>query len=111
MMAEPPPVHRITEADDGAKVRLGPGESLVVVLPERPTTGYRWRIATTPAGCRVSTDSFEAPTDNTPGAPGRHTWRLDATDGCSGVFELRLQAAPGRGGDEPARSFAVNLAP
>jgi inhibitor of cysteine peptidase len=111
MMAQPPPAHTVTEADNGARLRLLPGESLVVVLPERPTTGYRWRIATTPSGCRVSTDAFEAPAANTPGAPGHHTWRLETADGCSGVFELRLQAAPGRDGGEPARSFAVNLAP
>lgn len=110
MMAEPPPAHMVTEADDGAKVRLAPGESLVVVLPEHPTTGYRWRVEAKPEGCRISRDAFEAPTAATPGAPGRHTWQLEATEGCSGVFRLQQQPSPGRGG-EPGRSFAVNLAP
>ncbi len=45
-MAEPPPpAHIVSEADNGSAVRLVRGEAVTVVLDERPTTGFRWRIA------------------------------------------------------------------
>ena len=106
MMAEPPAIVR--EADNGAAVRLALGQAVTVILDERPTTGFRWRIVSTPACCEVRLDDFEAQAGAPPGAPGQHTWRLEATRSGSGPFEVRLEPIPGRGG-EAGRSFTVNL--
>jgi len=35
----------LTQADQGKSVTLQPGQTLVVELPENPTTGFRWAIA------------------------------------------------------------------
>jgi predicted secreted protein len=109
-MSEPPPAHIVSEADNGSAVRLAPGEAVTVILDERPTTGFRWRVVRTPPCCEVRQDGFEAPSAGAPpGAPGKHSWRLEATRTGSGPFEVRLQPIPGRGGDEATRSFTVNL--
>jgi predicted secreted protein len=107
---EPPPAaHLVSETDDGAAVRLAPGEAVIVVLEERPTTGFRWRIARAPLCCDISQDVFEAPAAGAPpGSPGKHSWRLQATRPGSGPFEVRLAPTPGRSG-KVARSFTVNL--
>jgi inhibitor of cysteine peptidase len=109
-MAEPPPAaHVVSEADNGSAVRLAPGEAVTVILEERPTTGFRWRIVRAPACCDISQDAFEAPVAGAPpGAAGKHSWRLQATRAGSGPFEVRLAPIPGRGG-KVARSFTVNL--
>ncbi|WP_372781633.1 protease inhibitor I42 family protein [Phenylobacterium sp.] len=108
-MAEPPSAHIVSEADNGAALRLARGEAVTVILEERPTTGFRWKIARAPVCCDISDDAFEAPAaDAPPGAPGRHSWRLKATKPGSGPFEVRLAPLPGRGG-KVARSFTVNL--
>ena len=110
-MAEPPPpAHIVSEADNGSAVRLAPGEAVTVILEERPTTGFRWKVARTPPCCEVKQDDFQAPAAGAPpGAPGKHSWRLEATRTGSGPFEVRLQPIPGRGGGEATRSFTVNL--
>ncbi|MFO1434779.1 MAG: protease inhibitor I42 family protein [Candidatus Competibacteraceae bacterium] len=35
----------LTQADQGKSITLQPGQTLVVELPENPTTGFRWAIA------------------------------------------------------------------
>jgi predicted secreted protein len=109
-MAEPPPpAHIVSEADNGSAIRLLHGEAVTVVLDERPTTGFRWRIARAPLCCDISQDDFEAPAAGAPpGAAGKHSWRLLAIRPGSGPFEVRLAPIPGRGG-KVARTFTVNL--
>ena len=109
-MSEPPPTHIVSEADNGSAVRLGRGEVVTVILDERPTTGFRWKVMRTPPCCEVRQDAFEAPsTGAPPGAAGKHSWRLEATRSGSGPFEVRLQPIPGRGGGDATRRFTVNL--
>jgi len=35
---------RLTQADAGSTVTLHPGDSLEIVLPANPTTGYTWEV-------------------------------------------------------------------
>jgi len=105
----PPPPQIVVEADNGSAVRVRRGQTVEIDLPERPTTGFRWQVVTTPACCVVREDSFAGPAPGAPpGAPGVHSWRLEATRAGDGPFEVRLQPIAGRGG-EPARTFSVTL--
>jgi predicted secreted protein len=105
-----PPAHVVSEADNGSAVRLLRGETLSVVLEERPTTGFRWQVVRTPPCCQVRQDDFEAPSRAAPpGAAGKRTWRIEATKAGSGPFEVRLQPIPGRSGREIGRTFTVEL--
>lgn len=104
----PPPILR--DADNGAALRLRRGETIRVILEERPTTGFRWQVVRTPPCCEIRQDDFEAPAAGAPaGAGGRHSWRLEATKRGAGRFEVRLQPIPGRGGEAAVRSFTVKI--
>jgi len=35
----------LTEADDGTRIELSPGQILTITLPSNPTTGYSWQVA------------------------------------------------------------------
>jgi len=36
----------ISQADNGKSIRLSRGQTLLIHLPENPTTGYRWEVDT-----------------------------------------------------------------
>jgi inhibitor of cysteine peptidase len=61
------------------KLRLKPGRSAQVTLPENPSTGYSWSLdASKSVGLdHVSiVDDGHAPGANLPGAPGTHRWTI-----------------------------------
>lgn len=61
----------LTEADAGRTVEVAPGAEVQLRLPENPTTGYRWTLTVTPAGClQVTADAFERPDTAAVGAGG-----------------------------------------
>lgn len=37
-------IQTLTEADRGQQVDLAPGQTIRILLPENPTTGYRWAV-------------------------------------------------------------------
>jgi inhibitor of cysteine peptidase len=63
----------------GDELRLQPGQSAQVTLPENPSTGYSWSMD---AGKSVGldlvsiVDDGHAPGANLPGAPGTHRWTI-----------------------------------
>lgn len=95
------------EAASGSEVRLRSGEEFEIVLGETRTTGYRWDVvdAGVPV-CRFLRDSLEAG-DPTPGAPGRHTWRIGAAQ--AGAATIALVYRRPFGGGEPARRFTLRV--
>jgi inhibitor of cysteine peptidase len=36
--------HRLTAADGNSTIHVQQGDGIVIVLPENPTTGYRWAL-------------------------------------------------------------------
>ena len=61
----------LTDTDAGRTVEVAPGAGVQLRLPENPTTGYRWTMTVTPAGClQVTSDAFERPATAAVGAGG-----------------------------------------
>lgn len=76
-------------ADDRKHVQVVEGEKLRVELPEAPSTGFRWVPKEIPPQIRLLTDDFEAAAPRLLGAPGNHSWTLEAVR--AGTGELRFQ--------------------
>ncbi len=64
-----------SEEDNGKILSASPGDSIVLVLPENPSTGYRWEMETTGGIVPVSDSFFPSDTGLT-GAPGTHLWQF-----------------------------------
>ncbi len=61
--------------------KLAAGASMTVELTENLSTGYSWRIdqaASTGLDLVAITDRGHAQVHNIPGAPGTHSWRIEA---------------------------------
>ncbi len=52
------PIHYLSLSDDGAAVELAPLNRLRIVLEEIPSTGYSWKIKSSPSWLQASRDSF-----------------------------------------------------
>jgi inhibitor of cysteine peptidase len=63
-------------------VTLAPGTSTTIVLPENPSTGFKWRLdaqqSTNPAIVRVIDRGYQAGQSGLIGAPGAHRWEIEA---------------------------------
>lgn len=64
----------LTKSDDGRTIEATVGDSLVIELPENPTTGYRWiREPDSSPSVRLRANTFNRATGGGFGAPGvRH---------------------------------------
>jgi inhibitor of cysteine peptidase len=65
------------------------GERVVVRVEETPTTGYQWEVVDPPSAIEVEGSSFEPPSSGAPGASGRRTITLRATE--AGTHRLRIE--------------------
>ena len=102
--------HLLTPAQHGGSVRAALGDTLLLRLPENPTTGYRWQFEL-PAGLGVSSDDFVMAT-SAAGAGGERTLRLLAS--APGLHRLaaalrRPWETSGAAGGEPAGLFVVTI--
>jgi inhibitor of cysteine peptidase len=95
----------LTLDDDGSRRTVLVGDEVVVKLPEKPTTGYRWRLDVITDGLRLTDDHYEA-TTNPRGAPSVHVLRFRAVrDGAA-----MLRVVEGRSWeDHTVRAFSVDL--
>lgn len=98
----------VTIADTGGTRAMKVGDSLVLELPENPSSGYRWtlegidepRVLVVDAGFRSASDQ--------PGAGGVATWTLQAT--APGKTTVRLKRWRHWEGDSSiVERFAVTL--
>jgi len=79
------------EGSDGRTVDLDEGQEFEVVLPENPTTGYRWRLESDGAPvCAAVGDTYEPPDPAVPGRGGAHRWRFRCDRGGVGAVALAL---------------------
>jgi len=67
---------RLSNADAGGPVEVHVGDTVSLLLPEPPTTGFTWRWRV-PVGLRVLVDERVG---MSPGAPGRETQRRLAVE-------------------------------
>lgn len=90
-------------------VRLNPGDTLRIVLPANPSTGYSWKASGVDATVLTATGKQNSPgAAKMPGAPG--TQALSFTAKASGTDHLTLNyARPWEKNVKPARSYMVDV--
>lgn len=67
-------------ADDGRAVDARPGTTIVIELPENPTTGFRWSLRSkVEPVLTTESDSFERPAEARPGAGGSRRFAFAAS--------------------------------
>lgn len=82
-------MRKIMKEQCGAVIKVGPLESFEVELPENPTTGYRWQLASElGTALQLEDDSFQAGNEAVCGAGGVRRWRFRA--GSEGATELAI---------------------
>ena len=98
----------VTEADLGREVAARVGDAVVVQLPENPTTGFRWALAS-PQGdvLDLAHDGFQPSAQTSVGAGGLRVFRFRAKRAGSGRIELRLARAWESG--PPKAAFSVDV--
>ena len=100
---------QVDEQADQTEVVLHAGQELSIVLPENPTTGYRWQVEQTGEPvCTLVDDTFEPPDPPVqPGQPGRRRWRFQAAQPGSG--QIALASRRPWGNEPPARQFRLTV--
>jgi predicted secreted protein len=81
----------VTEANDGGVITAAAGDTVVVQLPETPTTGFRWQLAE--AGSNILTsagDYFELAAQTGVGGGGVRTWRFTVARPGTAELEFKL---------------------
>ncbi|MEU6553778.1 protease inhibitor I42 family protein [Streptomyces sp. NPDC046915] len=88
------------------EVRAGPGDDIVVRLPENATTGYRWHVESLDGGLEVVADDYAPPGEILPGAGGTRVLRLRPAEAGEARLELVLQQP---WGDDVADRYALRV--
>ena len=85
---------QIDQRANNTVVVLAVGQTFEIVLPENPTTGFRWELkeAGQPA-CLPLGDSYEKPAAGALGRPGIRRWRFEAAQAGSGRIALVYRRA------------------
>src|SRR4051794_20444 len=91
--------------DDGSRPSIDAGEHFGLVLPETPTTGYRWTITQLTGPLVVVEDTFTPPASMLPGAGGEHRWLVR----CEHPGTARLRAELARTSGAPGRAFDLTI--
>lgn len=91
---------------NGSTVALLPGQSLIIRLPENPTTGYRWAVEAS-GGMTLVSDDF-SPTGVGVGAGGTRTmeWRSAASGNQRITLALRR---PWEAAEAAKQRFTVTI--
>jgi inhibitor of cysteine peptidase len=99
-----------TEADSGRTVQAAVGDTIVVRLPENPSTGYAW-TATPSDGLEPLADDFVAPSSSPAlvGAPGTRVLKYEVTASGTQSVEASYQRSWEAGTVEPAQEFALTI--
>ena len=71
---------KLSRDDHGKTIMLAPGQSLTVVLPSNPSTGYSWSLLKNPNQAIIKKVSqvMEGPKEPIPGAGGEEHWKFQA---------------------------------
>jgi len=93
-------------ADAGTRRSAQVGERAEVRLPENPTTGYRWQIASDDSGLRLVEDRFEG-AQSPRGAGGVRVLVFEAVQ--AGSVSLRLLKSRSWESGKPIEEFAVDV--
>ncbi len=98
----------LTSEDSGGARRVRIGDQITVTLPERPTTGYRWRADVDDAVVRRVDDRYEG-AGQPMGAGGQHVFVFEVV----GTAPTTLRLVEGRSWepDVVTGEFTVRLEP
>ena len=76
------------ERSNGSNIELNTGEKFKIILPENPTTGFRWNpLSSGEPACKLLDDSFEL-VGSSPGKGGSHSWHFQAVQEGLGRIEF-----------------------
>jgi inhibitor of cysteine peptidase len=97
----------LDQAANNTEVILTVGQEVEIVLPENPTTGYRWEIQDSGEPvCSAIANRFDAPSAGTPGRGGVRHWQFRAERAGSCRIDLIYQRASDREA-RPAQTFSL----
>ena len=100
---------QLTEADAGRLVELRVGDTLEVILPGNPTTGFQWEVSEINSAILepIGEPKFE-PSSNAVGSGGNVTLRFEAVG--TGQTELKLiHHRPFEENVPPIQTFEVTI--
>jgi inhibitor of cysteine peptidase len=100
----------VTNADNGKKIEVWTGQTLVVRLPSNPTTGYMWEAVGIDKSIlqQVGEPELEPQADAAVGAPMTATFRFEVMK--NGLTELRMaNRRSWQKFKEPADTFVLKL--
>lgn len=98
----------VRQENNGSTVAAKVGDSLLVELPENPTTAFRWTPAELDASVvALQTDEFILGTNSAVGGGGVRVFRFLATG--SGSARLRLKLARAWTSDVPSKLFEIQI--
>lgn len=104
-----PLVITVTEEEAGKTIYLTPAQTLEVVLPGNPTTGYSWNLSPdSTAPLSEAGDTEFSPDSDAVGAGGTVTMHYDVTGAGSGELILDY-ARPWETDVEPVDTYALNV--
>jgi predicted secreted protein len=90
------------------QVSLKPGDTLRIVLPATPSTGYSWHAASTLSSIKAMSSSNSPAAQQRPGAAGRQTLVFKATSPGKGDLVLDY-SRPWEKGQPAARQYSVAI--
>jgi len=99
----------LTRERSGETIALQKGQAIRLILPETPTTGYRWSFTT--AGLDIAGDGFAEDAEGLIGGGGARTLQLVATRAGGAVVKATLQRSwedPGQAVDRCEFHFKVS---
>jgi inhibitor of cysteine peptidase len=99
---------QFNESSNGSEIELNIGEKFEIILPENPSTGFRWNLVSNgePA-CKLLDNSF-VPSSGSPGSSGNHSWQFQAVQEGLGKIELVYRRSWEQN-KRPAQSFTLSL--
>jgi len=99
----------VREGENGRAMTVGIGDSVKIELPENPTTGFRWQVASVDAGVlRPQSDDFVASSAAAVGGGGLRTLHWAAAS--TGTTEIRLHLKRAWEALPPHATFTVRIA-
>lgn len=100
------PTMQLDQRADGQEFRLGLGHQLELVLPENPTTGYRWHLRETGSPALALVQDRLDRTGGRPGQGGSRHWVFKAVQSGNAAIRAVYRRA-GESEDAAPRSFRI----
>lgn len=98
----------LTGAENGTTVHCRVADEIVVRLPENPTTGFRWQVATIDGPIEAAGDDFELTPPVAIGSGGTREIRFRALNTGIAAFSL-VHGQPWEGEGSVDKRFAVSV--